>query len=141
RDKATLQQVEWSIEVANMVLPIGWLPYGAMSLADGRIWPAPLCALAMGLIGAASLWRAYRTTVRLYTGDFTAGSKIARADAMPVPAAPTRAPANWLEAGLPWLSEPAAVIALGGLRSLTRAAEAKMVLLTPILMLIFFGGA
>ena len=141
RNQALLRQVEWAAEIANLAVPIGWLPYGAMSLADGSIWPAPLCALGMTLLGAASLRRAYRTTVRLYTGDFSAGKRQADPVATPAPVVAGPAPANWLEKRLPWLSEPAAVIALGGLRSLTRAPEAKMMLLSPIILLIVFGGA
>jgi ABC-2 type transport system permease protein len=141
KNEAMWQQVKSAIEIANLAMPIGWLPYGALSLADGSIWPAPLCALAMGAIGTASLWRAYRTTVRLYTGDFTAGKKGVDVVAAPTPTVPGSAPANWLDVTLPWLSEPAAVIALGSLRSLTRAPEAKMLLLTPIIMLVVFGGA
>jgi ABC-2 type transport system permease protein len=45
-----------------------------------------------------------------------------------------------LEWRLPWLSEQASAVALGGLRSLTRAPEAKMILLSPILLVIIFGG-
>jgi ABC-2 type transport system permease protein len=140
RDEALRLQLESAAEIANLAVPIGWLPYGAMSLADGSIWPAPLCALGMALIGAASLRRAYRTTVRMYTGDFNAGKR----QADPVVAPPSGigpAPANWLDKRLPWLSEPATVIALGGLRSLTRAPEAKMLLLSPIILLVVFGGA
>ena len=99
----------------------------------------------MALIGSASLWRAYRTTLRLYTGQFTgertrqfrngaAGRSRQRA-AGKKPAAVGK----MLEKRLPWLSEQAAVIALAGLRSLLRAPEAKMLLLTPVFMLMIFG--
>ena len=40
---------------------------------------------------------------------------------------------------LPWLSEPCTAVALASFRSLTRAPEAKMLLLTPIFMI--FGIA
>jgi hypothetical protein len=45
-----------------------------------------------------------------------------------------------LEKKLPWLSEQAAAIALGGFRSLVRAPEAKMMLLGPIVMALVFGS-
>jgi hypothetical protein len=141
KNQAMWTQVESGLGFVCLALPIGWLPYGAMSLADGSIWPAPLCALAMTVLGAASLRRAYRTTVRLYTGDFTAGKKGVNAPVVAKPTGPIVAPRNWLDARLPALSEPAAAIVLGGLRSLTRAPEAKMLLLTPVMMLVFFGAA
>src|SRR5262249_12098299 len=44
------------------------------------------------------------------------------------------------EMKLPWLSEQATAIALAAFRSLLRAPEAKMLLLTPLLMLLIFGS-
>src|SRR5439155_21288042 len=45
-----------------------------------------------------------------------------------------------LERKLPGLSEQSAAIALAGFQSLLRAPEAKMMLLSPIIMLVVFGG-
>jgi hypothetical protein len=45
-----------------------------------------------------------------------------------------------LEWRLPWVSEPAAAVALGGFRSLVRAPEAKMMLLAPVIMVVVFGS-
>jgi hypothetical protein len=45
-----------------------------------------------------------------------------------------------IEARLPGLSEPVAAIALGGLRALVRSPEAKMMLLTPLIMIPIFGS-
>jgi hypothetical protein len=45
-----------------------------------------------------------------------------------------------LERSLPGLSEHAAAIALAGFRALTRAPEAKMMLLTPVILLAVFGS-
>src|SRR5207248_4705457 len=88
-----------------------------------------------------SLWRSYRTTVRLYTGQFTSGKT--RAAPTPAPAAPVAAgprKVGMLEQHVPWVSEQAAAIALGGFRSLLRAPEAKMMLLTPIILVVVFGS-
>src|SRR5581483_2594053 len=87
-----------------------------------------------------SLWRSYRTTVRLYTGQLTGKRKPAAA---PAPTAPKPAgpPAELLvERRLPGLSEQAAAIALAGFRGLVRAPEAKMMLLSPVIMLFVFGS-
>jgi ABC-2 type transport system permease protein len=132
------EQVERTARLVNLWLPPGWLPLGAMAAAEGDVLPALLGTLGLALIGTASLWRAYRTTLRLYTGKFTSGKK------RPAPAAPPakteKRPPRLLEKDLPWLSEQAAAIALGGFRSLTRAPEVKMLLLTPVILGVIFGG-
>jgi hypothetical protein len=133
---------ERNTRLLNLVLPIGWLPLGVMSAAEGNIVPAILGFLGMTSIGAASLWRAYRTTVRLYQGGFTAGQG-PPVPAVAVAAAPARgrkARDLLVETRLPGLSEPVSVIALGGFRSLVRSPEAKMMLLTPALLALFFGS-
>jgi ABC-2 type transport system permease protein len=126
----------------NMAFPPGWLPLGVQDASEGNVLPALLATTGFGLIGAGSLWRSYRTTVRLYTGQFSAGAKpaIVAAPALPAPGPLDRPPARFLEKKLPWLSEQSSVIALGGFRSLLRAPEAKMLLLTPVIMVIVFGS-
>jgi len=136
-NRQALQQTEHVARLINLFLPPGWLPLGVMALAEGDVLPALLGTLGLGLIGALSLWRSYRTTVRLYTGQFTSGKK--KAAAASLPARPAKRPVL-LEKEIPWLSEYAAAIALAGFRSLTRAPEAKMVLLSPIILALVFGG-
>jgi hypothetical protein len=137
-DKSTMQLVEPAFRLVNTIVPPGWLPLAAMDLAQGSIWSALIGTLGFTLIGSASLWRAYQTTVRLYQGQFTSGKKRAVAVAPPVTSG--TAPPLLLERQLPWLSEHASAIALAGFRSLTRAPEAKMMLLSPIILAIVFGS-
>jgi hypothetical protein len=127
--------------IVNLVLPLGWLPLGVMHVAEGKFVPALLGMLGMTLIGAASLWRSYVTTVRIYQGGFTRGRKIPAAKvANLVPLTKLAKPrANLLEARIPWLSEQISAVMLASLRSLLRAPEAKMMLLTPIMMAAIFG--
>jgi hypothetical protein len=133
-----VQRVAW---LTNGVLPPGWLPCGAAASADGDVVPALLGIFGMGLIGAASLWRSYRTTLRLYRGEFTSGEKRIAKVPKPKPTTTTTpAPATLLERRVPWLSEEASAIALASFRSLTRAPEAKMMLLTPIILVVVFGA-
>jgi len=130
---------EHTARLVNMVLPVGWLPLGVMAGAEGHVMPAILGLLGMTLIGTASLWRAHRTTIGLYQGQFT--SRRGRpAPAVASPAGTRKAGALLLEARLPGLSEPVSAIALGGLRSLLRSPEAKMMLMTPLLMSVIFGS-
>jgi hypothetical protein len=132
-------QVEQAIRLINLCLPPGWLPLGVEASAEGNFLVALLCTLGMGSLGAASLWRAYRTTLRMYTGQFSSGHK--EPVAAVVPAKKVAGPVgNLLEKSLPWLSEQASAIALGAFRSLLRAPEAKMTLISPVLLLVIFGS-
>lgn len=140
RDMAA--RVERTTRLLNQVLPIGWLPLGVMSAAEGRPFAAILGCLGMGLIGSASLWRAYRTTLGLYQGVSNAARR-APAAATPVSPRPTiRKPGVLLlEWSIPGVSEPVAVIMLGALKSLLRSPEAKMMLLTLVILSLVFGSA
>jgi hypothetical protein len=146
--RARLQETVRTGRIANMVIPLGWLPYGALTSAEGRILPSMLAALALALIGAASLRRSYGTTMRLYTGQFTARKPAAvsaevRQDNVAGSASSVdkaRASAALLEKQLPWISEHASAIALACFRSLMRAPESKMMLLTPLIFTVVFGS-
>ena len=140
-DRASTAQWNQTVRLANMVLPVGWLPLGVMAAAEGHVMPAILGMLGMSLIGGGSLWRAYRTTIGLYTGQSS------NTKARPAPAAAVALPASvrkprtlLLEARLPGLSEPVSAVALGGFRSLVRSPEAKMMLLSPVIMIPIFGS-
>ncbi len=130
---------EQTVQLANMVLPVGWLPFGVMSAASGAVLPSILGIAGMTLIGAASLWRAYRTTVGLYQGQSTS-RRVRPAPVASRPAAERKPGDLFLERRLPRVSEPVSAIALAGLRSLLRAPEAKMMLLSPVFTAIVFGS-
>lgn len=133
-----VQQTAW---FANVVLPPGWLALGGATAAEGNIIPALLATIAYSLIGAASLWRAYRTVLRMYTGEFTATRPAPKGTAPPVPAAQTGEPkSTFLEKTITWIPEQATAIALATFRGLLRAPEAKMILISPFIMVIVFAG-
>lgn len=144
--RRAFEQANRVATIANMVLPPGWLAYGAMSAARHNLGPGLLGVLGTLLIGAGSLWRSYRTTLRFYRGEFQAGKR--RRKSEPAKEASARnetsakkpRAANWLEKRLPWFSEHATVIALANLRSLVRAPEGKMILLSPIILFAVFGS-
>src|SRR5439155_15992091 len=73
--RQTWKEFEGTARLLNVLLPPGWLALGAMSLAEGQVVPALLGTFGLTLLGTASLWRAYRTTLRLYTGQFTSGRR------------------------------------------------------------------
>ncbi len=123
---------------ANLFVPLGWLPYGAMACARGSALPALLGILGAGLIGAVSLRRSYRTTLRLYSGGFA--SAPARRPMAAAPAKPAPTGTGLLERQIPGVSPHAAAVALAGFRSLTRAPEVKLALLTPVILILLYGS-
>jgi ABC-2 type transport system permease protein len=135
----SLQQVERTARFVNMILPIGWLPFAVMAADEGSFVPSILGLLGMTSIGAISLYRAYRTTVGMYQGVQTS-RKGRPAPAVAISAEKRKPPKNLVEANLPLVSEPVAAVALAGLRSLLRAPEAKMMLISPLVMSVIFGS-
>src|SRR5206468_12680599 len=112
RNQQNVAAIDRTGRVLNAVLPPGWLPLGAEALAEGNVVPALLGTAGLGLIGGVSLWRAYRTTMRMYTGQLTAGrrkpaaAEPAQPAPMPVARTPSGpAPVRLLERPPPVLSE------------------------------------
>ena len=146
RAEENWKAVQSVARVANQIIPLGWLPYGATAALEGRALPSLLGVLGLTLIGVGSLRRSYGTTLRLYTGTFNAAAPSPAAPkATPVAdtqakARPRRYPAAFLEKQFPWLSEQASAITVASLRSMLRAPEAKLMLLSPVVMLFIFGG-
>jgi ABC-2 type transport system permease protein len=126
-----------AIRMINLFFPPGWLPLGAAAAVEGNPVPALLGILGLGLVGTVSLVRSYRTTVRVYTGHYNTGKMQERAS----PSAVGRQlSAGMLDREIPVLPGAAAAVALASLRSLVRAPEAKMMLLSPIILVAVFGG-
>jgi ABC-2 type transport system permease protein len=138
-DRATFERLERTARLVNTIVPIGWLPLGVMSVAEGRLLPAMLGLLGMSTIGTISLWRAYRTTIGIYQGQSTA-RKVQTPLAVAKPSSGRKPQSALLETRLPRVSEPVSAVALGSFRSLMRSPEAKMMLLTPLIAGAVFGS-
>jgi hypothetical protein len=119
----------------HLLIPIGWLPYGVGAAARGDLVPALLGTLGEVAIGAASLRRAYRTTLRLYTGQFTSARP---PEPAPGQAVSARRPesAGLVARRVPGLREPAAAVATASLRSLLRTPELRILLIGPLMVLV-----
>ncbi len=124
-----------AVGLANALLPIGWLPYGASAAAGGAIVTPWLCVGGMSAIGLASLALAYRSTLRVYTGSYNREYRPATHAS-----AKRLSHRSILEKDVPFLTPSQSVIALATLRSLLRAPEAKMALLTPLIFTAVFGS-
>jgi uncharacterized membrane protein len=139
-ERAALREAETvavnhTATVVNAALPIGWLPYGASAAASGAVSAPWLCVLGMSTIGFVSLALAYRCTLRVYTGDHNkeyrpfAGKRVK-----------VLAMDSILEKNIPFLTATQSVITMATFRSLLRAPEAKMALLTPLIFACVFGS-
>jgi hypothetical protein len=149
--EAALKQAKRWVALADMALPPGWLAYGVYGAAGHQVWPAIAGTLLLCAIAGASLRRSYRTTVRFYLGDFrsdqstidgprasvvVAPVQLARKVAPSAPGALAAQPplAGMVAKSLPWVPDQAAATGLATLRSLLRAPEVKMMLLTPLIL-------
>jgi ABC-2 type transport system permease protein len=138
-DSEFAARIKGIIRIANTVVPVGWLPVGVMSSAEGQVLPALLGLAGMTLIGAISLWMAYRTTLAQFQGQ-SSNRKVRAAAPVKREEGDRRPGGRLLEARLPWLSEQVSAIALAGFRSVLRSPEAKITLLMPLIMGGVFGS-
>jgi len=140
QQRLSMEEVGRIAERINRIVPLGWLPYGAMTSSEGRFSPSLLGALGLGLIGAASLRRSYMTTLRLYRGEFTERASVRQRPASRSLSQVSEGSTSFLERRLPWVTEETSAVALACFRSLVRAPEASILLLSPVFMLFIFGS-
>ncbi|MBC8356492.1 MAG: hypothetical protein H8E66_31310 [Planctomycetes bacterium] len=122
--------------LGNKVVPFGWFPYGVRAAATGTALPAVLASIVMFGVGSLSLWRSYVTTLRFYTGTRPAPKKVVNKSKLQS----ARKLTNGVDGNLPFLSEHITAVSLASFRSLLRAPESKMALMTPIILVSIFGG-
>jgi len=133
--EAETATINHKAKVVNLSLPIGWLPYGASAAAGGAVLLPWLCVLGMSTIGLGSLSLAYRSTVRAYTGDHNKEYRTAAQNSAKV-----LTKHSILERSVPLLTDTQSVIAMATFRSMLRAPEAKMAMLTPLIFVCVFGS-
>lgn len=124
-------------EPIHLVVPIGWLPYGARAAANGNPVPGILGAGGAGGIGVFCLWLSYRSTLRMYTGVYSSGKR----SIVKTPVTVSRTVrVGFLERQIPGVSGQVSATALATLRILMRGPEGKMMLLMPVILLVVFGA-
>ena len=137
RKEADLDHV---VSLSAMIIPVGWLPYGVRQALDGRLLQSALCALGMLTIGAWSLRRSYRKTMASIVGGGSGVESVAHPQlARAIETEAVGRKPLLVEGRLPWVSERTSAIALASLRSLWRAPEVKILLLSPVVLLGLFG--
>jgi len=127
--------------LAAIAIPVGWLPYGVRAAFDGRWLISALCALGMLSIATWSLRRSYRTTLASIVGLGSGGVADESTPLVKAAQATTPPPVRGLmvQRRLPFAGERETGIAFASLRSLLRAPEAKMLLLSPVILLALFA--
>jgi ABC-2 type transport system permease protein len=130
-----------NISMATLVLPIGWMPYGMRALALRRWFPACLCAFGMFSIAGWSLLRSYRKTLQgVVQGEGTPQAQPGHASTKALQFEPqTCRKTNFVERPVPFVSQRVSAIARTSLLSFIRAPEAKLLLLSPIILLGLYG--
>jgi ABC-2 type transport system permease protein len=136
------QMARWQgiVRIINSVVPLGWLPVGVMYSAEGQVLPGLLGLAGMTLIGSTSLWMAYLSAIAQFQGQSSNRKVRAAAPEVRREEGDRRPRGQLLEIRLPGLSEQVSAVALGGFRSLLRSPEAKITLLTPLIMGGVFGS-
>jgi len=138
QDAADDAEFDQRVSMVAMWLPVGWLPYGVRAGFERRWLPSSLCLFGMLAIGAWSLRRSYGTTMDFAIGKQGRAEKASLAGPKPAGKKASE-PSSFVERTLPFASDAEAGIALATLRSLLRAPEAKLLLLSPVLLLCLFG--
>ena len=142
-------QIERSTVVVNALLPPGWLALGAWGAGQGQIWISLLSAAGMFGIATLSLRRSYRKTVEALARGGAQARDPKPAATAPKPAARTAPPSNSPSRGLATLSrlfdgltrhvpERSRAVAWVSLRIWTRAPQGKMVLMSPLLLIMLY---
>lgn len=138
KDKKTFTRL---IAVQKFIPPL-WLPYGALGLAEHRVWPALLGTFGCVGLGVLGLRRAYRGTVKFYQGETGGQAGVpATAPVLTTTAVPAKAGKHMLEIRLPGVPEQAAAVALGTFRSMLRAPEVKMAWGTAFIVTVILGAS
>ena len=135
------EKIETYMHLGTELLPIGWLPCAASRSVKGELLAPIASLLGMFAIALFALRRSFHSTVEAFLRGGSAGRKGSRTDSGPPHsrAGNRREAKNWLTFKLPLLSEQTSAVACANLRSLSRAPEAKMLLLGPIILLLVMG--
>ena len=112
-------------------IPLFWVGHGALRLSDRVVGPALAYTLLLFLTGTLGIRTAYRGTLRFYTGHQRVRG---------TPRTEGGRAANWLDWDVPLLPRQVGTLSLMFLRSILRAPEMKMALLTPLIVMVIFGS-
>jgi ABC-2 type transport system permease protein len=138
KSKAEIKQM---ISLGAMIIPIGWLAHGMSASFESRWLPAFFCVFGMFLIAGLSLASSYRATMTaiVHGGGKSGTTKGVKTSAADKSKDGGKDKAPLIERSLPWVSDEVSAISYACLQSLFRAPEAKMMLLSPVIMIGLFS--
>ena len=139
---AAQQKFNNFIAVQGFIPPL-WVSVGAQGLAEKRVLPALYGTLGCLGLATLGLLRAYRRTMKFYRGE-TGGKTAGRSNPASSPVNTARATSKsvngFLEWQIQWVPEQSAALALATFRSLLRAPEVKMALVSSVISMLFVGA-
>lgn len=122
----------------HAVFPPGWPGLAARGLAENNPVPLVLTCIGSLAVGGLGLMVGYRGARRLYCG--TGGGRPATSAAT-VATAPRRSRANFVARELPWLRGDTSALALANFRSLIRAPEVRIALVSYVAVMVVVGAS
>jgi len=136
----TGRQFPPSFLAAHSYVPLLWVSKGALELTQRNALSAILGIAGTLGIGVLGLSRAYLGTQRFYMGK-SEGRKTTprRSQTGLVESARAGGTRTILDRELPWLPEEAAAFALASFRSITRAPEVRMAMVSAFVMMVVLG--
>jgi len=145
-----MEQIEQWALVGNAVFPPGWLALGAWGATGGAVWISALATIGMFGIAFLSLRRSYRKTLGALALDDRAGRRPTRAEAKTKRVSGRAAPATGRALAVPpglgrmfdpvlrYVPDPSRAVAWVALRLWMRGPQGKMVLLSPLLLIMLY---
>ncbi|MCY4058832.1 MAG: hypothetical protein OXG44_12595 [Gammaproteobacteria bacterium] len=144
-----MEQIEQWALVANALFPPGWLALAAWGASSDGVWISALATVGMFGIALLSLRRSYRKTLGAIALDDRLGRR-PRAAPKTKPVTSSAAPATWhalaMRLGLGKMLDPitryipdhSRAVAWVALRLWIRGPQGKMVLLSPVLLIMLY---
>ncbi len=131
--------IENAVITAASLLPPGWLAVGFLGALDGSLLSSGAFLAAMLMLAGLSLRLSFRKTHAAVVGLETSKTKQAE-QSLPQQAPEARvSKRSMLEWRLPYFNEVENGLAFASMRSMLRAPEAKMLLLSPLMLICLFG--
>lgn len=121
------------LDAANVILPVGWLPYGAYALADHRLLAAAGCLTGMGALAGIGLALGYRQTHKYFLG---VGRRAEPTRKKPSNSTVRTNAKALIHARLPFIDDDVSAMATASMLSLLRQPMMYMQLIFPLIMAI-----
>lgn len=131
--------IEEALIMGASLFPPGWLAVGYLGALDGSLLSSSAFLLAMLMLAGLSLRLSFRKTHAAVVGLETSKSKQAELPSTQLGCAAGVSKQGMLQWRLPHFTEVENGLAFASMRSMLRAPEAKMLLLSPLMLIGLFG--